>query len=89
MSKRSKVTLIPTESDLRMHHLNAPGFFFFPVSFFFFFFFQHSLWFDGPRFELFPNRIGPDQTSHTTAPDLGLVIFLFLARLYEVQGELL
>ena len=55
-----------TESDERMHRLNAPIFFLF-----FFCFEQHGLSVPDSINE-FPNLVCPDQMSHTMASDLGI-----------------
>ena len=60
-----------TESDKGMHRLNAPVFFLF-----FFVFDQHGLSVLDSINE-FPNRVRPDQMSHTTASDLGIIDCFF------------
>ena len=59
-----------TESDKRMHRLNAP------VFFLLFCFDQHGLSVPDSINE-FPNRVRPDQMSHTTASDLGIIDCFF------------
>ena len=63
-----------TESDKRMHRLNAP------VLPLLFCFDQHGLSVPDSINE-FPNRVRPDQMSHTTASDMGIIdcfFFFFL-----------
>ena len=62
-----------TESDKRMHRLNAPVFFLF-----YFCFDQHGLSVPDSINE-FPNRIRPDQMSHATASDLGIIDCFFFS----------
>ena len=63
-----------------MHRLNAPVFFLF-------FFDQHGLSVPDSINE-FPNRVHPDQMSHTTASDLGIIdCFFFLLLLIAVIRE--
>ena len=83
MSKKIKGRF--TESDKRMHRLNAPVFFLF-------FFILHGLSVPDSINE-FPNRVRPDQMSHTTASDLGIIdcffffFFFFFFLLIAVTRE--
>ena len=81
MSKKFKGRF--TESDKGMHGLNAPVFFLF-----FFVFDQHGLSVPDSINE-FPNSVRPDQMSHTTASDLGIIdcFFFLLLLLIAVTRE--
>ena len=81
MSKKIKGRF--TESDKRMHRLNAP------VFFLLFGFDQHGLSVPDSINE-FPNHVRPDQMSHTTASDLGIIdcfFFFFFFLLIAVTRE--